>query len=85
MKIYKENAASITIAGQTFSADGDGIIDVPGHLVNNAFSQGFVSAKARIRPLQAAANVPARAHLKQELTPKPDVNEATPELAKPKK
>ena len=55
MKIYKAGATGITLAGQAFSADGDGIIDVPDHLASNAFHQGFVSAKGRMRELQAVA------------------------------
>lgn len=55
MRIYKAGAASVTLSGQTFTADADGIIDVPDHLVGNAFTQGFVSAKGRMRQLQQDA------------------------------
>lgn len=49
MNIYKPGATRITLAGQSFTADSDGIIDVPNHLVGNAFTQGFVSAKGQMR------------------------------------
>ncbi len=49
MQIYKYGATSITLAGQTFHADERGVIDVPNHLAQNAFSQGFVSAKGRLQ------------------------------------
>lgn len=51
MEIYKPGATRITLSGQTFTADENGIIDVPAQLVANAFTQGFVSAKARIKQL----------------------------------
>ncbi|MDD5276740.1 MAG: hypothetical protein PHR16_11760 [Methylovulum sp.] len=79
MKIYKQGITRITLSGQTFTADGDGIIDVPNHLANNAFSQGFVSAKTRIRALQAAAKAaqpaksPPPASLKAALAAKPEL------------
>jgi len=88
MKIYKQGATTITLAGQTFTSDGDGIIDVPNHLANNAFSQGFVSAKSRIRVLQAAAKA-AQPDPQPEKAPAPiplkAVPEAKPELAEKKK
>lgn len=54
MKIYKQNTTSITLSGQTYTSDENGIIDVPDQLAANAFTQGFVSAKARMKLLAQA-------------------------------
>lgn len=57
MKIYKHNTNSITINGQSFEADGDGIIDIPDYLRHGAVLQGFVSAKGRTQQQANAAPV----------------------------
>lgn len=55
MLIYKQGANGITLSGQTFTSDENGIIDVPAHLAGNAFTQGFVSAAGRIKQIAGQA------------------------------
>jgi hypothetical protein len=52
MNIYKEGVSSITLRGWTFTADADGIIDVPdSYMTSKVWDSGFVSAKARLAAL----------------------------------
>jgi len=58
MQIYKQDTHQITLNGDTFTADADGIIDVPDNKITAAvWEAGFVHAKGRLAQLarQAAA------------------------------
>lgn len=56
-QIYKPNATSVTVLGETYTADENGIIDIPDDKFSPAvFSQGFVSAIGRINQLAREAS-----------------------------
>lgn len=55
MKIYKQGADRITLNGQTFFADENGVIDVSDTMHNSAWAgKGFVLATGRLAELAAA-------------------------------
>lgn len=66
MIIYKAGARSIVLAGVTYSADSDGNIDIPDHLVRVAYSKGFVDAAKRkvVKPVAVI--------VEPESTPEPE-------------
>lgn len=52
MKVYKSGEIGITLNGDFYPADSDGIIEIPDSLQNGAFTRGFVSAKGRYAELE---------------------------------
>ena len=53
MEIYKPNTNQINVAGITYTADADGIIDLPDDKITSRIWQnGFVSAKGRRAQLE---------------------------------
>jgi hypothetical protein len=56
-QIYKPHTTSVTVLGETYTADENGIIDIPDDKFSpTVFSQGFVSAIGRINQLAREAS-----------------------------
>lgn len=56
MQLYHPQKTELTLAGNTFYADDNGIITVPDNQINSSvWTQGFVSAKAKLEELATRA------------------------------
>lgn len=89
-QIYKPNTASVTVLGEAYTADENGIIDIPDDKFSpTVFSQGFVSAIGRINQLAREAAVADTANqqtkpviVEESIAPPPETKATLPINAK---
>jgi hypothetical protein len=86
MKIFKTGTTKITLQGEDFMADSNGIIDVPDDRIDSSiWGKGFVAVTTARQTQQEPPAVPERSSLQSRPPTEENVEKATPPAAKPAK